>query len=481
MADSDGTVDPAPGTKAGWAELFCDGHGIYTVLLNLGIGLHALDIFVITTVMPAVIADIGGLSFYTWTTMLYMVGSLVGAASAGYLRVVSGRRRGYVIGGWVLLVGTIGCAIPPDMFWLLAARAVKGFGGGLVIAQSMALVSELYDQRTRTRIIAMITTTWSIAALLGPTIGGAFAEIGWWRGAFWATAPLALLFTWLAWRAVPESDLETSDRRLPLLRLATLTLGVMCVGVTSQIEEMGLNIVLLVVAVAVVWFTFRLDERSEHGLFPTRPMSFTTPVGTAYWTYFLISVSHTGLLIFTPLFLQELHGVSPLYVGYMSLVFSLAWTAGSLGVSGLTGMWERVAPASGLALTAIGTALMAAIIVDGSLMLITFYIIITGFGIGVTNVVMTAWGMSVARPGEESVTASSMPTIRSLGVAFGAAGAGLVANGAGLGHGTEPDAATVATVAPWVLGAAVLPPALGAVMSLSAMFHHHGAAESGRS
>ncbi len=473
MADSDGTVDPAPEAKAGWAELFRDGRGIYTVLLNLGIGLHALDIFVITTIMPAVIADIGGLTFYTWTTMLYMVGSLVGAASGGYLRAVAGRRRGYVIGGAILLVGTIGCAIPPDMFWLLAARVVKGFGGGLVIAQSMALVSELYDRRTRTRVIAMITTTWSVAALLGPTIGGAFAEIGWWRGAFWATAPLAVLFIWLAWRAIPASGAAGSSRRLPLLRLTTLTLGVMCVGMTSQIEWMTLNMVLVVVAVALVWFTFRLDEKSEHGLFPTRPMSFTTPVGTAYWIYFLISVSHTGLLIFTPLFLQELHGVSPLYVGYMSLVFSLAWTAGSLGVSGWSGMWERAAPAAGMALTTIGTALMAMIIVDGSLTLITFYIVITGFGIGVTNVVMTAWGMSVARPGEESVTASSMPTIRSLGVAFGAAGAGLVANFAGLGQGIQPDAATVAAVAPWVLGATVVPPALAMVMSLSAMFHHH--------
>lgn len=468
MADSNGTVEPAPEAKAEWAELFRDGRGTYTILLNLGIGLHALDIFIITTVMPAVIDDIGGLTFYTWTTMLYMVGSLVGAATGGYMRAVAGRRSGYVIGGVVLLIGTVGCAVPPDMAWLLAGRVVKGFGGGLVISQSMALVSKLYDTRTRTRILAVITSTWSIAAILGPAVGGAFAEIGWWRGSFWATAPLVIWFIWQAWRSIPEGGAEGAGRRLPLARLCLLTLGVMCVGMTSQIADPATNTALMAAAVAVVWFTFRLDGSSEHGLFPSHPMSFTTPVGTAYWVYFLISVCHTGLLIFTPLFLLVLHGVTPLYVGYISLVFSLAWTVGSLAVSGWSGIWERIAPGAGMALCAVATALLAAAIVDGPLWLITVYITLTGIGVGATNVVMTAWGMAVAREGEESVTASSMPTIRSLGVAFGAAGAGLVANAAGLDQGTSPS--IVATVGPWVLGATVLPPALAAIMSFNAMF-----------
>ncbi len=468
MAKIQGPAAPPDNRKADWGELFRDGRGVYSVLLNLGTALHALDVFIITTIMPAVVADIGGLSYYTWTNMLYMVGTITGAACGSLMHARFGNRRGYVYGGIILLIGTVACSIPPDMASLLAARTVKGFGGGLIIAQSMALVRELYEPRIRTRILATITTTWSIAAVVGPALGGVFAEIGWWRGAFWATVPFVLGFMWLAWRSIPETTAPRDMRRLPWRRLVLLTLGVMCVGVTSQFESIGATAIMLITAVTLVWLTFRLDEQSDHSLFPSRAMSFFSPVGTAYWIYFLISVTHTGLLIFAPLFLQVLHHLSPLYIGYLSLVFSVGWTVGSLVLSGWSGRLEQAGSVGGMILTAICIAIMAAKIETGSLTLITVVITVAGIGIGATNVVSTAWGMKVARAGEENVTASSMPTIRSLGVAFGAAGAGLVANAAGLRVGTAPE--TIANVAVWVLGLTAIAPALAAMFALRAAF-----------
>lgn len=468
VAENQVSGAPPDDRKADWVELFRDGRGTYTALLNLGIALHALDVFIITTIMPSVIADIGGLSYYTWTNLLYMVGSITGAASGAYMHSRFGGRRGYFYGGIVLLVGTVGCSIAPDMASLLVARTVKGFGGGLVMAQSMALIRELYEPRIRTRILALVTTTWSVAAVLGPALGGVFAEIGWWRGAFWATTPFVLGFLWLAWRSIPDAPPAGSTMRLPWRRLASLTLGVVCVGVTSVLDNIAATALLLIAAIALVWLTFRLDEISDHRLFPSKPMSFVLPVGTAYWIFFLISVTHSALLIFTPLFLQVLHGLTPLYIGYLSLVFSFGWTAGALIVSGWSGRLEHAGSVGGMLLTALCTAIMAAEIVTGSLMLISVVITVAGVGIGATNVVATAWGMAVARPGEENVTASSMPMIRSLGVAFGAAGAGLVANAAGLSGGTAPD--TVANVAVWVLGLTAVVPVLAAGFALRAAF-----------
>ena len=92
---------------------------------------------------------------------------------------------------------------------------------------------------------------------------------------------------------------------------------------------------------------------------------------------------------------------------------------------------------------------------------------IIGLGIGATNVLTTSYGMSVAREGEEGVTASSMPTVRSIGVAFGAAAAGLIANSAGLEEGVDRD--TLAHVALWVLGATAIIPAIGALITLRAV------------
>ena len=280
MADNTGTGNTTADQKAGWADLFRDGRGRYTTLLNVGISLHALDIFIITTVMPSVVDDIGGHAWYTWPTMIYMVGSIIGAACGFHMRMRLGQQRGYVWGGIVMLVGTIGCALPPDMATLLIARLVKGLGGGFVLSQSMALIRDLYGVRIRTRMLGTVTTTWSVAALIGPAVGGAFAEFEWWRGAFWATVPVGLLFIWMAWRIVPYSAPAAPDRRLPWRRLLLLGSGVLAAGLAGQFKDMiPVSGALIVVAILMVWGTFKLDDAADPSLFPKRALSIFTPVG----------------------------------------------------------------------------------------------------------------------------------------------------------------------------------------------------------
>lgn len=453
--------------RGSWSDLFRNGKAKWTLLLNLGVGLHALDVFIINTIMPTVIADIGGITFYTWASMIYMVGSIVGAAAGYHLRVRFGKRDGYLWGGIVVLIGTIGCALPPDMFTMLAARFVKGLGGGFVIAQTQALVRDYFELKIRTRMLGTITTTWSIAALLGPFFGGAFAEVGWWRGSFWSQVPIIFLFLWGAWKTIKPEIAQAPHRRLPWRRLLMLAAGVIAAGTTSQTQQPLFNFVLIAISCILVWVTFLRDGQSSEKLFPTQPLSLFNAVGLAYWVYFLISALHSALLMFVPLFLQEMHGISPLYVGYLSLVFSVGWTIGSLSVSGVSGFSERLATVCGMVAATIFILVFLWAVIIGSLFWLTVSITLVGFSVGTTNVLMISFGMSVAKDGEESITASSMQTIRSLGVAYGAAAAGLIANMAGLATGTDIN--TLENVAIWVLGATALTPAFGAIFCLRAV------------
>ena len=453
------TDETHPDAGTSWADMFRGIRGVYTILLNVGIGVHAIDIFVITTVMPAVIAEIGGVEFYTWTTMLYMVGTIVGAASGRYVRSVLGRRKGYIAGGLIFLIGAAGCAAAPNMVVLLIFRTIEGFGGGLLMSQSMTLVNDLYQGRLRTRVLATITTTWSIAAVIGPLIGGIWGSIGWWRGAFMTTCILTIIFIVAAWRVIPDG--EGGDRhRLPWRRLALLGISVLLVGASGQFDELAVRIGFIVAGLLCLWMTLRLDV-GENAIFPKRVLSLFAPIGTAYWVFLLLSAAYTPLTIFMPLALSTLYGLDPLWIGYMLTVFSIAWSIGTLGTAGWGEKGTRIACASGLAITSASIAAIASTIGSASIWELTGYITAAGLGVGMTNVHSISWALAAADPDQAQVTASAAPAMRSIGIAYGAAMAGLIANAAGLSEGTSPEIVSVAL--PWVFGIGALVPLAGSL------------------
>src|ERR687891_2401844 len=115
------TASPANGASATlpWIEVFRGRLGVYTLLLNIGILFFGIDNFLINTLMPFIVADIGGVSFYAWAMMLYLVGAISGAASYGPLRGRLGGRRALALGGAVFSLGALGCSLAPAMGVLL--------------------------------------------------------------------------------------------------------------------------------------------------------------------------------------------------------------------------------------------------------------------------------------------------------------------------------------------------------------------------
>jgi predicted MFS family arabinose efflux permease len=447
-----------------WQELFRPELAAFTIILNLGIGLHAVDVFVISTVMPTVVKDIGGASFYAWSTMLYMVASIVGAASGGPLKAALGPRKGYALGGLLFLTGSAACGASPAMLVLLIARTLQGYGGGLLLAQSMGLISELYPPALRTRILATVSGVWGVAALVGPLVGGVFAEFGWWRGAFWASTPIILWFTARAWQTLPRATAMKEVPPFPFRRIALLAFGVLCAGAADQIPNLAAQVLLLVAALALTVQAFRLDGAAANRLFPPRPLSVLTPIGTAYWIMFLFSMTHTSIGIYLPLALQELHGVSPLAAGYANASLAVSWTVASFVTAGWRGTAEIAVIVGGPLLALLGVAGLALGVTTLSPLLSCVLTGLIGLGIGACNLHLVAQTMRIAEPGFESLTASSIPTIRSLGISFGAAIAGLIANTAGLAAGVSVQA--VAAAATWVYGATILAPAVSLVLAL---------------
>jgi MFS family permease len=444
MNHSRPTTPEREGTKGAWGDIFRDGLGLYSALVIGGIAMHATQMLVIAIVMPTIVADIGGAAYYTWAAMLYTIGAIVGASSTGVIWSRFGARRGYALGAGVFALGTAACALAPDIGTLIAARAVQGWAGGLVAGSGMALITTLFHARLRTRIIAISQGTFTACHLSGPIVGGMFAALNWWRGSFWAMVPFMLLFAWLAWAKIPDR-LDTEGERgrppsLPLLRLTTLTSGVFCIAASGSVTGAGARAGLIVAAVALVGLTFRLDRDAPNNLFPPDALSLSAPIGLALWILAFHGMTQTSVSLFLPLLLQVVHEVSPLFVNVLSIVISIGWTIGTFSVSGWSGLRERLALGAGPMIAFTGLVLLTSFALLPGLAMLALSAFVMGIGIGIYNVHLVARAMASAAPGEQRSTASALASVRSLGTAFGAAIAGVVANAAGLGDATEPEA-----------------------------------------
>jgi len=444
MSDIPAKAAEHEGEKGSWGEIFRDGLGLYSALVIGGIAMHATQMLVIAIIMPTIVGDIGGAAYYTWAAMLYTIGSIVGGASTGVVWARLGARRGYAMAAGIFALGTVACALAPDIGTLIAARTVQGWAGGLVAGSGMALITSLYSARLRTRIIAISQGTFTACHLSGPVVGGMFAAMHWWRGSFWAMTPFMLAFAALAYFKIPE---QLGDERPqyrppppPLLRLAGLALGVCCVAAAGPVQDFPLRLMLIAGGIAVVALVFRLDRRAANNLFPAQALSLNAPIGLGLWILALHGMTQTSINLFLPLLLQVVHGVSPVFVNFLSIIISCGWTLGTFTASGWSGIRERLALGSGPVLAFMGLVCLTLVAVQPLLLLLAASTLLMGLGIGIYNVHLVARTMASAAIGEQRSLASALTSVRSLGTAFGAAIAGVVASTAGLGAATEPQA-----------------------------------------
>jgi len=271
-----------------------------------------------------------------------------------------------------------------------------------------------------------------------------FAAMEWWRGSFWMMAPLMLVFAGLAYWKIPDRLGREAERNrfagVPFFRFGTLAAGVLCVAASGSVAGIAPRVLVIAAATALIGLTFWLDRRAADNLFPRGALSLDAPIGLALWILALHGMTQTSVTLFLPLLLQVVHQVSPVVINFLSIVISLGWTTGTFTVSGWSGKRERIALASGPVIATIGLACLTAVALLPGLALMTLSAFVMGIGIGVYNVHLVARAMDSVASYEHRSTAAALTSVRSIGTAFGAAIAGVVANMAGLGDATEPGA-----------------------------------------
>lgn len=445
------TAPEAP--SASWADLLSGRNALRSITLAGGIGMHATNVYIVTTILPSVVRDIGGLEYYAWATSLFVVASIIAAGLASRLVEWIGYRPACLLALLVFSLGSAGCALAPHMVWLLLARTVQGFGGGVLVALSYAMIRVVFAPPLWSRAMALMSGMWGISTLSGPAIGGMFAQAGSWRGAFWSLLPAAVILALLVQftlKVPVETRSEEKANSIPITKILLLAAAVLSVSAASLFSSAIFNIGGILLGIALVGLIAWLEQRGGTRLLPTGAFSLRSRIGALYATMILMILGLTTE-IYVPYFLQVIQGHSPLLAGYLTGIMSCGWTLAALLFSSYGGTRAKFVMKAGplvviAALLALSFMLpSAAALNDYGLLPLCIALILVGFGIGMGMPHLMAKILSSAPPDEGNLAAYSLTTVQLFATAIGAALAGMVTSLAGLADpGGLPGAANAA-------------------------------------
>lgn len=444
--------DGAPAATRSWAA---------ATVLCVGVWLHAADALMAATIMPTAVRDIGGLEYIYWTVALYELGSIVIGAATGLLAIRLGIRLGMVLAALLYGVGCVASALAPDMGVMLAGRLLQGLGGGGMVALSHVGVTQLFPAKSWPRLLAFMSAVWGVSALVGPLIGGLFATAGIWRGAFWAFAlqavVVAVLVPLILKPRAPDGRVADA---LPWRRLAVLSGGILVVLAAGVQKQWLLAVLCLAVGGLLLWATLRLEARASVRLFPRNPLSPRSPWGAGYLMVLFLCFATISFGTYGALFMETLHGTTPLMAGFVLALESVAWTITAVAFAGAGPKTEPWLIRGGALAIAVGLAGLMVAMPQGPVEALLPWAFLQGAGFG------ACWSFLIRRlvqsvpESDRERASSSVPTLQRLGYALGAAGAGIVVNLTGLAPDVSRD--VVETASFWVF-AAFLPAAAAGV------------------
>ncbi|MBP6546263.1 MAG: MFS transporter, partial [Phenylobacterium sp.] len=232
-------MQPAKAEDGSWADVVADGRLPLFALICLGVWLGAADSLVTATIMPSVGADLGGYAYFGWATAGYLLGSVLAGASSGLLAQRYGLRRATACAALLYAFGCALSAAGPDMASFLIGRLLQGIGGGWVTGFCSVAIGLLFPNRLLPRVYAAITGVWGIASLVGPMIGGVFADAGNWRGVFWFFAIQAVAVAIAAFAMLHRGQDGQRGQGVAWGQLGLIAAGVAAIGAADVAGTFG--------------------------------------------------------------------------------------------------------------------------------------------------------------------------------------------------------------------------------------------------
>ncbi|AZU61353.1 MDR family MFS transporter [Neobacillus mesonae] len=302
-----------------------------SVMLAMFMG--AIEATIVSTAMPAIVADLGGFTLYSWVFSAYLLMNSITVLIYGKLSDLFGRRPILTFGIILFLIGSILCGFATSMQMLIIFRLIQGFGAGAVAPIATTIVGDIYTPEERAKIQGYLSSVWGISAITGPAIGGLLVQYVSWKYVFWINVPLGILSLIGLWLFLHENvqqkkhEIDYGGAVLLTITISTIMLLLVEGGSRwswGSWQALGLLVLALISLCAFVFQEGRANEPmmpfsiwKQKSIFIANIVSLTTGI-------MLIGISS-----FLPTFVQGVMEKTPIVAGFTLTTMSIGWPIAS--------------------------------------------------------------------------------------------------------------------------------------------------------
>jgi len=308
-----------------------------TLALLTATFLAAIEITVVSTAMPTIVGELGGLQLISWVFAVYLLTSTVSTPIYGKLADLFGRKKVFQFGSALFLLGSMLCGWAGSMESLIWFRALQGLGAGAIMPVTFTIIGDVYPLEQRGRIQGLLSSIWGIAGLVGPLVGGFFVDSLSWRWIFYINVPFGVLSMILIGVFLKE-NINKTKKQIDYAGALTFTIGMTALlfAVITGGDRYAWTspIILGLFAVFAVFgaLFFFIQIRSAEPLIPLKLMRVRS-IAVANIAGFFISAIIIATTTYLPMWVQGVMGMSATTAGLALAPMSFGWLIGAV-VSG---------------------------------------------------------------------------------------------------------------------------------------------------